>query len=491
MKKISIIFLSVLSLFAFTSCNKFLDMKPSNSTDSEGSISTVTDADVAINGLIRQMLGASLYGKNIFLYADAKGGDLSVVSSGRGNDALYTFEHSASSGSYSAYWSEGFRCIAQINNVLTSIDKAEKSGSIENFSNEKGQLYTYRAMIYYDLVRIYGKDYSYDKSALAVPLVTEVLASNAKPSRATVQDIYTQIVSDLTTGAGLLSKTLKNGFATYWSNRALMARVDMSMQNYSDALTLCKEIIAGGKFKLYANADWVGSWAKQYGSESILEFTVNETEADLVKSSLGITMARKGDYSKMAPGYFVASDYWLARMKEDASDVRWGVMSYDEISKTRMGACYKYLGGVSMTGDGKASGTAVNIKLIRYSEIYLIAAEAAFRTGNKSATDGAAYYLNQIRKRSPNLAQATESTVTLDMIFSEKSKEFLGEGLRYFDRIRINDTIVYNDIISGGEGELPHPFRESTIDRTFFRTILPISDSDIITDGNLVQNPGY
>jgi len=504
MKKLSILFLSVICIFALASCNDFLDMRSTNSIDTDGSITTVTDADVAINGLVREMLSASLYGKNVFLYADAKGGDFAVVSSGRGNDVLYTFEHSASSGSYSDYWNVGFKCITQINDVLSSIAKVEAGGSLEDFSYEKGQLYTYRAMIYYDLVRMYGKDYAYDKSALAVPLVTEALASDAKPSRATVEEIYTQIVSDLTTGAGLIGKTMKNGFANYWSNRAIMARVDMSMQQYADALKICQEIIASKKFSLYSNDDWVSSWSKQFGSESILELTVNDTEADLVKSSLGITTARKGDYSKMAPGYFVASDFWLKRMKEDPTDIRWGVMSYDEISKTRMGACYKYLGGVTMKGDGKASGTAVNIKLIRLSEIYLIAAEAAFRTGNKSAANGAAYYLNQIRKRSPllNKTPIDETTVTLDLILSEKSKELFGEGQRYWDMIRCNQTIFYNDDIEGGEGKLSHPGRPtyvnpvtkeeySSIDRTYPKAILPISEGNIITDGNLVQNPGY
>jgi len=86
MKKLYTIILVVLSLFAFTSCNDFLDMKPTNSVDSEGSISTARDAEVAINGLVREMLSTSLYGRNILLYADAKGGDYTVVSNGRGSD---------------------------------------------------------------------------------------------------------------------------------------------------------------------------------------------------------------------------------------------------------------------------------------------------------------------------------------------------------------------------------------------------------------------
>ena len=491
MKKLYTIILVVLSLFAFTSCNDFLDMKPTNSVDSKGSISTARDAEVAINGLIREMLSTSLYGRNTLLYADAKGGDYTVVSNGRGSDGLYTFSHTSVSGTYSGFWSVGYTCIAQINSVLESIDAVEKTGTKEDFSDAKGQLYTYRAMIYFDLVRMYGKDYNVDKAALAVPLVTSTLATNEKPSRATVNDIYTQIVNDLTTGAGLIGKDANNGYINYYGNLAIQARVDMEMGKYAEALAICKEIIKDGDYSLYSNSEWVDSWKKQFGSESIIEFAVNINEADHGSSCLGETISREGDCDGDSDGLFVASDFWLARMKEDANDIRWGIMAYDELSKTRFGSCYKYLGSTSLSGDGKAGYTAVNIKLCRLSEIYLIAAEAAFRTGNLKETDGAAYYLNQIRKRSPNLAAATESTVTLDMILSEKSKELFGEGQRYWDLIRCNKSITYNDVIDGGEGELPHPYRESTIDRTFFRTILPISQDDINADANLVQNPGY
>src|SRR5574344_1838453 len=194
MKKLYTTLLVVLSLFAFTSCNDFLDMKPTNSVDSKGSVTTARDAEVAINGLVREMLSTSLYGRNILLYADAKGGDYTVVSNGRGSDALYTFSHTSVSGTYSGFWSVGYTCIAQINSVLESIDAIEKAGTKEDFSDDRGQLYTHRAMIYFDLVRMYGKDYDVDKSALAVPLVTASLAKAEEPSRATVSDIYTQKV---------------------------------------------------------------------------------------------------------------------------------------------------------------------------------------------------------------------------------------------------------------------------------------------------------
>ena len=87
-----------------------------------------------------------------------------------------------------------------------------------------------------------------------------------------------------------------------------------------------------------------------------------------------------------AMGWFMASDYFLNRLAADPDDVRWSVMEKDEIAEDndidRKGSCVKY-----SLGDKEGTTTAVNVKVIRLSEVYLIAAEAALL---KSAPEKAA-----------------------------------------------------------------------------------------------------
>ena len=189
-------------------------------------------------------------------------------------------------------------------------------------------------------------------------------------------------------------------------------------------------------------------------------------------------------------GWFLASDYFLSRLNEDPTDVRWGVMDNDEYWKdtdiARKGACYKYLGGVDFAGDGKETYTAVNIKLIRLSEIYLIAAEAAYKLSG--ATDSQAlYYLNAIRERSVGLTPLT--TMTIDDVLNERSKELFGEGHRFFDMIRCSKTIEFNDDFQG----VPVSRRDKTIDETFNKIVLPISQNEINANPVLKeqQNEAY
>ncbi len=484
--KLRILITGMLALGLF-SCKKTLDVEPTNQVDASTSIKTPADAQIMINGIMRSMSSADYYGRNFILYGDAKGGDMTIPSQGRGNDALYTFNHSPTSGSYSGYWSQIYFSLLQVNNLLQNIAKLETEGAT-GYTSYKGQALTLRAIMYFDLVRLYGMPYDVDKNAYGVPNITTPLKSSEQPLRNKVNENYAQILSDLATAAPLLAKTKNNGFVNYYGNLATQARVYLYMKDYVNALKTAEEIITSNVYTLYSNAAWVDSWKAQFGSESILEIGVYPLEGDLGAGSIGAYLRKKGHGGSTILGWYMASDYFLTRLKQDATDVRWGVMGEDEISTTavpRKGALYKYSGNTLLAGDGKTTATAVNLKLIRLSEIYLIAAEAALPTdATKAAT-----YLNAIRKRAPGLAAATAATINIDMILDERSKELFGEGHRFFDMIRLNKSITFNDEIIA----ISVPTRPKTIDRTFYKTLLPISQAEINANPGMLaqQNPNY
>ncbi len=483
MKKINIITIMIFML-AFGACDSFLDVTPSNSGDASQSIQTVEDAQVMMNGVMRKMSSYAYYGRNFILYGDTKGGDFAIRSQGRGYDGLYTFNHSATSGSYSTYWSQMYHCITQVNNILENIERLENQGSEEDFSQIKGEALTARANIYFDLVRLYGKPYDMDAQSYGVPYVTEVLEAASTPARSTVAENYDGILKDLTTAAPLMEKEGNDGYFSYYSNMALQARVNLYMENYSQALTAAEEIINSGEYTLYENDEWYESWSEEFGDESIFEIAMYVDEADLGTSSLGFYLMRLGKM-KNAMGWFMASDYFLNRLGEDSNDVRWSVMEADETSDTRLGSCVKY-----SLGDKEGSITAVNIKVIRLSEIYLIAAEAAL-LGSSTDKVKAAEYLNAIRKRSPSLAPVTAADISLDMILDERSKELFAEGHRFFDMMRCNKSITFNDDFITPSVLITH--REQTIDRTFYKAILPIGIEELDANPAISnqQNSGY
>ena len=488
MKTRNIIIAALSCTLTLTSCEDFLNMQPSTAVNASTAIRTADDARTAINGIMRAMSSSSYYGRNFILYGDTKGGDLTIYSAGRGQDALYSFNHSATSGSYSAFWSQGFYCIMQVNNLLENIERLESEGKT-GFDQFKGEALTLRALFNFDLVRLYGLPYNYKKDSYGIPDVTTTLSADAKPLRATVEENYKRIVEDLEAAEPLLELKPASGYVNYYANKALQARVALYREDYAAALAASREIIDSERYRLYSNIEWVDSWEKPFASESIFELGMNE-ESDLGTSSLGFYyMAKHKNGNQSALGWFLASEYFLTRLGEDPSDVRWGIMGEDEASTAdapRKGACYKYMGSEALTGAGNKTATAVNIKIIRLSEVYLIAAEAALHTGDKAA---AAEYLNAIRSRSPQLAPATVASISDDMILDERSKELFGEGHRFFDMIRMNRSIEFNDDFQG----VPISQRPKIIDRSFGKIVLPISNDEIVINPAIKeqQNEAY
>ena len=480
-----------------SSCKDFLDVKPTNQAASETCISNADDAKVMLNGLYNALTSSNFYGRNFVIYGDLKSDHVTVESNGRGYDYMYAYQHSATSGTMSGFWTTGYNIIMLCNNLIEGCAELN-SAEAEEYA---AQARTIRAMVHYDLARLYGKCYNDDKTALAVPKVEETVPAGAQPARNTVSEIYDFVLSELDLAAGKLSKSREDGFFNYYANRAIKLRALMDMEKFADALTLAEEIIKCGLYSLYTPDKWVESWAKQFGEESIIEIGMYVNEGALsTTGDIGCIFIKGGGNDKN-PQYMLASVAWLDLMNQDPKDVRWGVMGEDdirvdalkgdELKKQKMerrhgsyGSCWKYRGGLEGKGDGKASNSAVNVKLCRLSEIYLIAAEAAFQSGDKTK---AAQYTNEIRKRSIGLPQYTKETITRNAILDEKSKEFYSEGIRFWDLIRTNSTITMDDYTT----DVKVTTRETSFTRSFYKCILPMFKDEMNANPNIVQNPEY
>ena len=488
MKKIAII-LSFVCALTFVSCTGFLDVAPSNQADSSTCITSESDAQVMLNGLMRKMTSSSYYGQYFLLFGDARGGDFTIYTAGYTGSNMYYFAHTQTSNTYSGIWSQVYNCLLQANNIIKNIEAMRDNGnSSSSLDDILGQAYTARALMHFDLVRVYGQPYNMNKGAYGIAIVTEPVDAGAQLQRNTVEEVYTQILADLNTAAPLLSKKKTLGYINYYANQAILGKVYMYMDNYSAAAQAFANVIDSGVYSLYKPNEWVASWTKQNGAESIFELGIYPSEGDLGGSAYGILFRRKNHGNSSAYGCFSASEYWHAIM--DDADVRWGVMDYDHMygEEERSNwpvCCYKYSGSPSLAGDGKATSTAVNVKVIRLSEVYLLAAEANLQNGNKAK---AAELLNAIAVRNPN-SKIWGSEVTADDIFNEYRRELLGEGKLFFEEMRQNRKIKFEDD-AWGFGTTT-TYRETTIDRTFFRTILPICQDEINTNPDIKQNPGY
>jgi len=129
--------------------------------------------------------------------------------------------------------------------------------------------------------------------------------------------------------------------------------------------------------------------------------------------------------------------------------------------------------------------SARDVFVIRFAELYLIAAEAEFNLGN---TGAAATYLNVVRTRAAKPGkvadmQVTASQVTLDFILDERAREFAGEQIRWFDLKRSGKLLE--------RVKADNPNAVAVQDFNLVRPI-PRAQIDAVTNKNeFMQNPGY
>lgn len=130
--------------------------------------------------------------------------------------------------------------------------------------------------------------------------------------------------------------------------------------------------------------------------------------------------------------------------------------------------------------------SAKDVFVIRFAELYLIAAEAQFKLGR---SDSAAYYLNVIRTRAAKPGQVaamqiTPADVTLDFILDERAREFAGEQLRWFDLKRTGKLLERVKALN--------PDVAPNIQTFHVVRPIPQSQLDAVTNrSEFTQNPGY
>ncbi|UZJ66030.1 RagB/SusD family nutrient uptake outer membrane protein [Sphingobacterium sp. KU25419] len=220
MKKI----LSVLLVAAtVTSCN--IDRLPYGSMDSEN---IAANPDAMINGTYAQLKAWSDPMHRAGEYA----GDNMMIR-GASTDAFYEFisyARTPNNGRLSEFWNAGYKAIAQSSNVMKIITEGESPEK----DNQLGECYYIRGMMYFYLVRAYGRPYYQSpETNLGLPIVNgtpdDVFNDLRLPDRATVKATYEQAISDLKKAESLLTIKKGNIYASKGAAQAMLSRVYLYM----------------------------------------------------------------------------------------------------------------------------------------------------------------------------------------------------------------------------------------------------------------------
>ncbi len=484
MKKIILNILIVSGvILLFNSCEGFLDTKPTNSVVAETAMTTLYDASVATNGLYVNMKYQDYYGGLVQMMGDQRGDNIQPRQMSTGWVQIYTLGYESESSTYFDLWTKCYETIMRCNTLIEGIGAlpATSPADIAKKNDYLGQAHAVRALVYFDLARFYGYPYAKDNGAsLGAVLVTSITPpSESKKPRSTVAQTYSQVLGDLETALPLLSKSKNTGHFNYWAAKLLQARVLLYKGEWQNAYLAAKEVIDGSPYVLASNAVYKDYWAEVGHPETVLELFVSPQSNIDADGGYVSFWHNFWHGSPSAGASLIPTKSWVDFIKSDPNDVRASMVRYDsqyEVAKPWLD---------KFPGNNRDNFRLNNPRVLRISEAYLIAAEGALK-GSAGATV-ASGYLNTIRKRA-NPA-ATNVTATDNLIQDERRKEFIGEGHRFFDQMRLNRPIVRLD--SDGYNFAQSAGCPGTIDWSYFKVVLPISHTERKFYPELQQNPGY
>ena len=486
MKKIASYIIIGSMAFSAVSCSDgWLDVEPSTAVETDKSINELSDVDIMLNGIYTTMQNAYAYSGRLVYYGDACGDDMMAYSSTKRTGNYYTFNFTKDTAP-SSFWSYPYEMISLCNIILSKIDDVEtKEEELRDYY--KGQALALRAMFLFDLTKFYGYPYKKDNGAsLGVPIVLSVLDKEAKPKRNTVAECYKQVIDDLKAAITAMDndegKSFHKGHINLFAAQTLLSRVYLYHGDDSDALDMATQAIKGAEaegYKLWTNAEYATAWGNDASNGTkgeVLFEIVNTTDDSPGKESLGRLHSPSG-YKDIC----LTSSFY-ALLNEDPDDVRLNLLEYS----SKRAFVKKY-----QPQDGEEIMDA-NIPLIRLSEAYLNAAEAAVKTGDNPS---AVKYLNAIVSRANPANSVEGSTVTLDRVMTERRKELVGEGHRFFDALRDGGSVDRHDV--KGQSKISSTKHYITkaekmnFSWDYYKCVLAIPKAEMDANINMLQNPLY
>ena len=465
MKRITIknMIVTTVLFLSLASCEKsFLELKPPTSLTPEFALATEADLQVALRGAYAGLKSTALYGRSLMVLGDMMADNTyqSALNTNRyTNFNLYNYL--VTDGDVAGLWNASYSVILRANNIINSpiADNA-------NIQQIKGEAYAIRALAYFNLVRYFASPYTLDPSKLGVPIITTYQA-DLKPERAKIADVYTLINKDLTQAFTLMTKFTNSSQFSKYSAKALQAKVYLAMGDKTNAKTAALDVITNSGFTAISSAAHTGYWAgvapRTDKVETLLEISFDAV-ANNAFDALSYIYLQSGNYGDMLCSSELYDLFETTDIRKSlyATGIRGGLASV---------FVNKYS---SFTGDHS------DTKVIRMSEMYLIAAEASY----PSNTADALKYVNEVTSRRGATAIASSGSALLEDIITERRKELAFEGERYLDMQRLQRNIARSK---------NYPAAALSIDFTNYRRIMPIPQGELDANPSikLQQNPGW
>ncbi len=443
-------------LLVSAGCDSALQTEPTTSIPGEAQIVDEATARASLVGAYAALQSASYYGLDIQLMGDLPADNATWAGTFQFLDDIGRNVIKADNSEVTALWTQIYRQLARTNVIL---DQVPKVASIKPAVRDSimGQAYFMRALDLHNLVKFWG--------GVPMPLAPAADPNEARAyTRASVPEMYAQILSDLDKAQQLVVPSTNTRTVTPMAIRAIRARVlfykastagtTSAAADYAAALAEAEAVLAGrdALTEPYANLFSATGTNTTEDIFRIVYFGSVET------SSLGNYYLNSGRH-ELTP----TADLNAAYPANDARKA-WNIRTTGVAVRPLEGAKYR------------TRPSTEHVHVIRLAEVMLIKAEVLARQNNLA---GAVAEYNKVRVRAglaPHVL-GVDVTTQADVILAiekERRLELFAEGDRWPDLVRLGRAGAVKTLTNPGFVLLPIPLRETTT-----------------TSPQLPQNPGY
>lgn len=443
----------------FAACSDdALETAPTDSMSSSGISDNAGTAIVALNGMYRSMYASwspqgnthQSFGINSYvLMADLMGEDMIQAAMGSGwfwYDCLYQVKDMYASTAWRPYdmWNCFYTWINGANEILAG--DGSMQGTTELVNNVLGQAYAIRAFSYFMLAQNFARTYKGHESEPCCPIYTEPSNPETKGKpRATVQEVYDQILSDINRSIELLGQGSRRTHISHIDQSVAygwLARIALTMEEWNTAFDAAVAAIETSGCQIqpvdaFAGLNDVSAGNVMWGA------SIRSDQSTMYASFFSHMDYDLGAYAATAPKQISKDLYALM----SASDSRrsWWNMEHPANTDDSGYTQEKFKSSNTQTWEG-------DYIWMRVEEMHLIAAEAACRLGNEDAAH--TYLRNLMGKRDLTYPidsltgtelGATTSDRTgslLEAIIDQRRIELWGEYGRVWDIRRLKQGFV-------------------------------------------------
>ncbi len=443
----NIIVFTLISITAFSSCSKFLEESPKGQVDITNYYKTESDAISAVNSIYAYLNSTStgstagVYHSTFWVTAGLASDEMLNNQLGTPYyDQLSNFTYHSENSALQEIWAMHYKTITIANIAIQRIPLIEMNQALKE--RLVGEAKFLRGLMYFNLVRMFGK----------IPLlVTEADNANLAPAAASTDDIYLQITNDLSDAANILPSSYPvgngRGRATKGAANAILAKVYLTLGDWQNAADFAKKVIDSHEYALWDDFADVFKLSSRAGKEAIFSVGFGDAGGAIIFWEVGqfnvrlLPTALSVEGVQNAQGWQIPTQYLYDSY--DVDDRRRAVTFVTEAGGNPIRPyIQKYWDRVA---EPTANGSANDFPVIRYADVLLIYAEAS---NELDKPDVAHEYINMVRKRArfdgTNYLNTVPDYVGLNKddfrnaILEERKLEFVAEGQRWFDLVRMN-----------------------------------------------------